>query len=246
MNKNATRSGFTLIELLVVIAIISILAAILFPVFATAREKARQTTCASNLKQLGLAFIQYAQDYDEQFCGCYNNAAPVTNRSWDLDIQPYTGIKVASNSSMSLLEACPSDTVQRSANATTRTYSMPRPNGGGNGLAGVSTIVGGQTVFIGVLQSKIPAPSATLLLVERPETSNNMSGTACSNADRPMASGGAGAQDSNAAITGNPIHSGGWNYLMCDSHVKWLRPEQTLGTGTAANPLGLWTLSDTD
>jgi len=61
----AKRRGFTLIELLVVIAIIAILAAILFPVFATAREKARQTTCASNLKQLGLAFVQYTQDYDE-------------------------------------------------------------------------------------------------------------------------------------------------------------------------------------
>ncbi|HEY3329320.1 MAG TPA: DUF1559 domain-containing protein [Capsulimonadaceae bacterium] len=57
--------GFTLIELLVVIAIIAILAAILFPVFATAREKARQSSCASNLKQLGLASVQYAQDYDE-------------------------------------------------------------------------------------------------------------------------------------------------------------------------------------
>ena len=62
---NRGRIGFTLIELLVVIAIIAILAAILFPVFAKAREKARQTACASNLKQLGLVFLQYAQDYDE-------------------------------------------------------------------------------------------------------------------------------------------------------------------------------------
>jgi prepilin-type N-terminal cleavage/methylation domain-containing protein/prepilin-type processing-associated H-X9-DG protein len=60
------RRGFTLIELLVVIAIIAILAAILFPVFARAREKARQTTCQSNLKQFGLAIIQYTQDYDEK------------------------------------------------------------------------------------------------------------------------------------------------------------------------------------
>jgi len=59
------RKGFTLIELLVVIAIIAILAAILFPVFATAREKARQTTCLSNHKQVILAFLQYANDYDE-------------------------------------------------------------------------------------------------------------------------------------------------------------------------------------
>ena len=59
--------GFTLIELLVVIAIIAILAAILFPVFARAREKARQTACLSNLKQIGLAALMYAQDFDEKF-----------------------------------------------------------------------------------------------------------------------------------------------------------------------------------
>jgi len=61
------RKGFTLIELLVVIAIIAILAAILFPVFAKAREKARQITCVNNMKQIGLATMQYIQDYDETF-----------------------------------------------------------------------------------------------------------------------------------------------------------------------------------
>ena len=61
------RRGFTLIELLVVIAIIAILAAILFPVFARAREKARQSSCLSNLKQLGLGMLMYVQDYDERF-----------------------------------------------------------------------------------------------------------------------------------------------------------------------------------
>ena len=61
------RSGFTLIELLVVIAIIAILAAILFPVFARARENARRTSCVSNLKQIGLGIMQYTQDYDERY-----------------------------------------------------------------------------------------------------------------------------------------------------------------------------------
>jgi len=65
------RKGFTLIELLVVIAIIAILAAILFPVFARAREKARQTSCLSNCKQMGLATLMYAQDYDENLVPAY-------------------------------------------------------------------------------------------------------------------------------------------------------------------------------
>src|SRR4028119_569869 len=60
-----TSSGFTLIELLIVIAVIAILAALLFPVFARARENARKSSCQSNLKQIGLGLIQYAQDFDE-------------------------------------------------------------------------------------------------------------------------------------------------------------------------------------
>jgi len=66
-----TRRGFTLIELLVVIAIIAILAAILFPVFARAREKARQTSCLNNVKQITLAHTMYAQDYDEEIVAAY-------------------------------------------------------------------------------------------------------------------------------------------------------------------------------
>ncbi len=69
-------NGFTLVELLVVIAIIAILAAILFPVFAKAREKARQTTCLSNEKQLGLAVLQYSADFDEKL-------VPITARAFE-------------------------------------------------------------------------------------------------------------------------------------------------------------------
>ena len=94
------RRGFTLIELLVVIAIIAILAAILFPVFARAREKARQTSCLSNLKQIGLAFLMYAQDYDETFLygrgmnyadtgGWGAHAAVDEYNDWPVFVYPY-------------------------------------------------------------------------------------------------------------------------------------------------------------
>jgi prepilin-type N-terminal cleavage/methylation domain-containing protein/prepilin-type processing-associated H-X9-DG protein len=69
------RTGFTLIELLVVIAIIAILAAILFPVFARARENARRASCQSNLKQIGLGFMQYTQDYDEKYPVAWRGSA---------------------------------------------------------------------------------------------------------------------------------------------------------------------------
>jgi prepilin-type N-terminal cleavage/methylation domain-containing protein len=73
------RQAFTLIELLVVIAIIAILAAILFPVFAQAREKARQTACLSNCRQIGNALTMYLQDYDEMFWDSRNGAQPASN-----------------------------------------------------------------------------------------------------------------------------------------------------------------------
>jgi prepilin-type N-terminal cleavage/methylation domain-containing protein/prepilin-type processing-associated H-X9-DG protein len=86
------RRGFTLIELLVVIAIIAILAAILFPVFARAREKARQSSCLSNHKQIVLAWMAYAQDYDETLCpqsAGTGQPAPM-NRVWSQTLlQPY-------------------------------------------------------------------------------------------------------------------------------------------------------------
>ncbi len=83
MIKWSGRKGFTLIELLVVIAIIAILAAILFPVFAKAREKARQASCQSNLKQIGLAIMQYQQDWDDFYPNQQHfNSAGAPDGSW--------------------------------------------------------------------------------------------------------------------------------------------------------------------
>lgn len=114
MQKMSNKRGFTLIELLVVIAIISILAAILFPVFARARESARRASCMSNLKQIGLGIMMYVQDYDETYpknsygsgevLPCPAQTSASCGAFWPLRIYPYVKSVQVFN--------CPSDTVK--------------------------------------------------------------------------------------------------------------------------------------
>jgi prepilin-type N-terminal cleavage/methylation domain-containing protein/prepilin-type processing-associated H-X9-DG protein len=90
VRQSVKKSGFTLIELLVVIAIIAILASILFPVFARARENARRSSCLSNVKQMGLAIMQYSQDYDEKYPPVYYGVSNATYTGWFYLIEPYS------------------------------------------------------------------------------------------------------------------------------------------------------------
>ncbi|MDR3709508.1 MAG: DUF1559 domain-containing protein [Capsulimonadaceae bacterium] len=136
------RRGFTLIELLVVIAIIAILAAILFPVFATAREKARATACLSNEKQIGLAVVQYNADYDEtEPCGFSR-----TNRliGWACQLYPYVKSKA--------VFVCPSDTTPGASSS----YAI------NNNIIGTT----GSVPYPGLALSMFTAPSKTVLLAE--------------------------------------------------------------------------------
>jgi len=134
-----SRNGFTLIELLVVIAIIAILAAILFPVFARAREKARQTSCLSNLKQLSLAILMYAEDYDETL-PYYQRPFGV---AWYDDLNPYMKNRQAL--------VCPS---KRDWNPGATTHKT------GYGL--------NHTVFPSGLGSPSPPASVALAEIDRP------------------------------------------------------------------------------
>jgi len=122
------RRGFTLIELLVVIAIIAILAAILFPVFARAREQARKTACTSNLRQIGSAIMMYAQDYDEMLCPASTGVCPGPNSfGWADIIFPYVKNEK--------LFDCPTATWRMRMNNTLTPPRFHRDRGGTGAIA---------------------------------------------------------------------------------------------------------------
>jgi prepilin-type N-terminal cleavage/methylation domain-containing protein/prepilin-type processing-associated H-X9-DG protein len=137
MGKTARPEAFTLIELLVTIAIISILASILFPVFARARENARRAGCMSNEKQLGLAALEYAQDYDERLFGHYTSEGGV-QKTWMNRLQPYM--------KSTQLFKCPSETTAIAGGVTTSNTSYCYNNLNLNDPQSNSATAGGQSL----------------------------------------------------------------------------------------------------
>jgi len=195
------RRGFTLIELLVVIAIIAILAAILFPVFAKAREKARQSTCLSNTKQIGLAVMQYAQDYDERLPPMHTSpAVPVVY--WWQALDPYM--------KNSQILKCPS---QSNNNVPAISYGCSFSNlmidsGGGTGPRGTSL-------------GAITAPADALMFGET--EGDNGSQIYYYYSLRRYAHPYTGANMTNNGIPTPGRHNEGNNVLFCDGHSKWVK-----------------------
>lgn len=228
----SNRKAFTLIELLVVIAIIAILASILFPVFAKVREKARQTSCLSNEKQLGLAFMQYTQDNDEAFMPADNNTVGMKGHGWGSRVYPYVKSAKAYQ--------CPDDS---QADGSGVQYHVSYafnvcldPTNGG--------------FFNTTSLPSMNAPAATVLLCEvtgvqadvidpvtagkdYTESTNGDDGGGTFMKWARLATGTLGNRPYKSSWFTGPagLHTDGANYVMGDGHAKWLRPSAVSGGG---------------
>jgi prepilin-type N-terminal cleavage/methylation domain-containing protein len=251
--QSSNKKGFTLIELLVVIAIIAILAAILFPVFAKAREKARQTTCASNLKQLGLAFAQYSQDNDERFPDGGTHLVAGGGDAWAGELYTYT--------KATGVYYCPDDPDESAGTAFAVSY------GYNSNL--VQANIAAPATAAGYKLNQLNSPAKTVVLFEVEKAVCNVSNsdlnegnaTGTSDAGNYSVAGNGQAQlignttalyetgdiigttnsvapgvvGSLVDSTNDGLHSDGDNYLYGDSHVKWTRGQYISFGSTAAN-----------
>ena len=249
------RSAFTLIELLLVIAIISLLAAILVPVFARAREKARQTSCSSNLKQIGLGLMQYVQDFDETYpftfygytLGVGNTYVPGAGYHWTGAIQPY--IKSTA------VFSCPSNTKNGGFPNSPVTATTPISYGA-NGYSLFSfgnarALLGDGTIpqnpaqpQYPLIDSKILSSSQMIAVTETIEPNYSFFDVAAYSilgTPDPIDCGVANSWNrwGGCLFAG---HSGRTNYLFADGHVKALLPLQTIDATVGGSSLvNMWT-----
>jgi prepilin-type N-terminal cleavage/methylation domain-containing protein/prepilin-type processing-associated H-X9-DG protein len=213
------RRGFTLIELLVVIAIIAILAAILFPVFARAREKARQTSCLSNVKQLSLGLLMYVQDYDELFGmgGGYQSVRPCADW-WPTAVQPYV--------KNSQICACPSNLKSGTTyNYWAQTFPLYPSYAALNALQYVPL-------------ANVQTPSQKILIMD----SNHPAVPDWNRAQyaKTCASGTGCAGGIANRIPANAPHNEGVNVGFVDGHAKWGKETGSANPSVASNPPQGW------
>ena len=230
MKKTNKNSAFTLIELLVVIAIIAILAAILFPVFARARENARRSSCQSNMKQIGLGMLQYTQDYDERTTLTdYNN-----NYSWRDAIYPYVKSEQ--------IFMCPSDPGNNKY-----VYKAPGSAGGvtNNGSYAYNHLYYGTFGISppGINIAAMDSASTTVWLgdstngnndfycqdvAQNPVINTNINPRILTNAGNPNGNTGLPARHLETTVL-----------LFCDGHVKSQRLDSLLRLSTTGNTNGM-------
>jgi prepilin-type N-terminal cleavage/methylation domain-containing protein/prepilin-type processing-associated H-X9-DG protein len=249
------RSGFTLIELLVVIAIIAILAAILFPVFAQARDAARKATCQSNLKQFGIAFSMYGSDYDGLYpnpggrtvTGCATNGAAwysatrntTTNGVTDSGLGIYPYLKQRGNGGSNVW-SCPNAIPGAGSGQfdVGQNYAMNdymRAANPGQAVTAVGNVPNSycSSFYTGISPDQVgTSPSDVILLFEVVQTAtggNARNGSIYFNS-------GAGRYGATGLPSGAPeeYHAGNSSFLFCDGHVKTMKPVLTWAAATQA------------
>jgi len=217
--RTTKTKGFTLIELLVVIAIIAILAAILFPVFAKAREKARQASCQSNLKQLGLAFTQYIQDYDEMMPPTSSQPPSPTPATTDGIGNNWAG-EIYSYAKAPGVYKCPDDQSGPNANETI-SYEMNV-----NLQSLNNSLIDGTAVTVLLYENQGSNESLANLVNDKDSVSAAGIGLDESSASEGPGELGVCTPVTTGYVATPTVHDPGANFLGFDGHVKFCRPSQ--------------------